>query len=208
MTSPKLSQEQAALLGTRIRAARKALGYKTGRDFQRKLGFVERSLYYQWEIGRRIPSEEALKKISKICNVNYEWLVTGKGSPYKGVKISSSDAQKKEALISYEILSQNIAIPKKGMSTKVRNAIVSYAEKVEPKGEEQEVVYIHIDEKLMTAIFTQLIKNFEETNKGIDSAKLSKFASQIYADIVSSERDSRLRHKMIKTVLATYKRFI
>lgn len=189
MTSPKLSQEQAALLGTRIRAARKALGYATGRDFQRKLGFVERSLYYQWEIGRRIPSDDALKKISKICNVNYEWLVTGKGSPYKGVKILSSDAQKKEALISYEILSQNIAIPKKDMSSKVRNAIVSYAEKIEPKGEEQEVVYIHIDEKLMTAIFTQLIKIFEDASKDIDTAKLSKFASQIYADIVSSERD-------------------
>ncbi len=208
MTNSKRSDEEAVLLGTRIRAARKALGYATGRDFQRKLGFVERSLYYQWELGRRTPCDEALKKISKICKVNYDWLATGKGSPYKGVKITSSEAQKKEALISYEILAQNVAIPKKGMATKVRNAIVSYAEQITPKGEERDVVYIRIDEELMTAIFTQLITAFKESKKEVDLVKLSKLASQMYADIVSSERDQRVQHKMIKTVLTTYKRFI
>ena len=201
--------EEWIRLGARIRASRKAAGYQKAVNFQKALGFVGLPLYYQWEVGKRKPNEDALKKISDLCKVNYNWLATGKGTPFKGIKFSKDKTKEKEALISYEILTRQFTVEQKPTANKIKDAIIAYADKTTKKPhQEREIVYIHIREELMTKILTQLLEEYKKAKKEPQPQQLAKFASQIYADIVSSEPNLQLQHRLVKTVVTTYKRFI
>lgn len=204
MTRLKLSDKEAISLGARMKAVRKALGYKKSADFQKALNFSA-TVYYQWELGRRKPDETALKKISTRCKINYEWLKTGAGSPFTGTKVKSKE---KEAIISYELLTNKLAEKRKPIPSKLQKSIISYAEVEKAATSAQNIIYIHIKEELMAKILTELIQTFEDCNKLLDTKLLSKFASQIYADILSTEQDPKLQQHMIKPMAATYKRMI
>ncbi|EKD72815.1 MAG: hypothetical protein ACD_45C00578G0002 [uncultured bacterium] len=69
-------------LGARIRAARKAAGFKTAKTFLKKHK-VPASTYSQHESGARTPDDKALKFYSKVFDVGFDWLKNGKGHPYK-----------------------------------------------------------------------------------------------------------------------------
>lgn len=69
-------------LGARLRAARKAAGFKTSKEFLKKHR-VPASTWSQYESGARLPDDEILKSYSKIFAVSFDWLKTGKGKPYK-----------------------------------------------------------------------------------------------------------------------------
>ena len=69
-------------LGARLRAARKAAGFKTSKTFVLKHN-IPASTYSQHESGSRIPDDESLKFYSKIFDVNFNWLKLGKGSPFQ-----------------------------------------------------------------------------------------------------------------------------
>lgn len=71
-------------LGARIRAARKAAGFKTAKEFLKKYN-VPASTYSQHESGARIPDDEGLKFYTKVFDVNFDWLKTGKGQPFKKI---------------------------------------------------------------------------------------------------------------------------
>jgi len=75
-------------LGARLRAARKAAGFKTSKAFIKK-NKVPASTYSQHESGARIPDDESLKFYSKIFLVDFQWLKEGKGLPYTKVTTSS-----------------------------------------------------------------------------------------------------------------------
>ncbi len=79
-------------LGARIRAARKAAGFKTAKAFLKKHK-IPASTYSQHESSTRTPDDEALKFYTKVFDVDFNWLKTGKGQPFK--KITSF---KKETL--------------------------------------------------------------------------------------------------------------
>jgi transcriptional regulator with XRE-family HTH domain len=67
--------------GARLRAARKAAGFKTSKTFLKE-SKIPASTYSQHESGARIPGEKILKFYSKIFAVNFDWLKEGKGLPY------------------------------------------------------------------------------------------------------------------------------
>jgi transcriptional regulator with XRE-family HTH domain len=68
-------------LGARIRAARKAAGFKTAKSFLKKHK-VPASTYSQHESGARTPDDQALKFYAKVFEVDLNWLKTGKGQPF------------------------------------------------------------------------------------------------------------------------------
>ncbi len=87
-------------LGARLRAARKAAGYKTSKAFLKKYN-IPASTYSQHESGSRIPDDEILKYYSKLFDVNFDWLKSGIGSPFN-ISISS-----KKNIINEELLDIN-----------------------------------------------------------------------------------------------------
>ncbi len=71
-------------LGARLRAARKAAGFKTAKAFLKKHK-VPASTYSQHESGARTPDEENLKFYANVFDVDFKWLETGKGQPFKTI---------------------------------------------------------------------------------------------------------------------------
>jgi transcriptional regulator with XRE-family HTH domain len=69
-------------LPTRLKAARRAAGFKTARAAVNAMQ-IPLNTYNQHETGRRVPSDEALLRYSKCFRVNLEWLKTGTGIPLK-----------------------------------------------------------------------------------------------------------------------------
>ncbi len=67
-------------LGARIKAAMKAAGYKTAREFCEKLN-IPYLTFAQHTQGRRNPTDAFLKKYSKTFGVTVTWLKTGEGNP-------------------------------------------------------------------------------------------------------------------------------
>jgi transcriptional regulator with XRE-family HTH domain len=84
-------------LGTRLRAARKAAGFKTSKEFLKKFK-VPASTYSQHESGKRMPDDETLKFYSKAFEISFGWLAHGKGSPF------SRPTDTKKSVIEEELL--------------------------------------------------------------------------------------------------------
>ena len=82
-------------LGTRLRAARKAAGFKTSKEFLIKYK-VPASTYSQHESGARQPDDNGLQFYSDVFNVNFNWLKTGKGQAYKKIIPSQKNSMSEE----------------------------------------------------------------------------------------------------------------
>jgi transcriptional regulator with XRE-family HTH domain len=76
-------------LGARLRAARKAAGFKTSKTFLKE-SKIPASTYSQHESGARIPDDKILKFYSKIFTVNFDWLKEGKGLPYSNPNLTNN----------------------------------------------------------------------------------------------------------------------
>lgn len=66
----------------RLKLAREYAGFKTPKAFADAAG-VSNTTYHQYESGRSKSSrsDDALKKLAKTANVNFEWLKYGEGMP-------------------------------------------------------------------------------------------------------------------------------
>src|SRR5579872_7461018 len=71
-------------IGARLRAARKAAGFKTAKSFLKKHKFPA-STFSQHESGARIPDDKMLAFYSNVFKVNFAWLKNGKRHPYKKI---------------------------------------------------------------------------------------------------------------------------
>ncbi len=79
-------------LGSRIKAAMQAAGYKTAKSFAEKFNIPYLTVAQHLQ-GRRTPNEEFLKLYSKKFGVTMQWLETGEGNP-----LSNKNSQHKEKL--------------------------------------------------------------------------------------------------------------
>lgn len=84
-------------VGARLRASRKAAGFKTSKEFIKKHK-VPASTYSQHESGARTPDDEALRFYSKIFGVNFDWLAEGKGQPFSKSTTIQKSAMDEELL--------------------------------------------------------------------------------------------------------------
>ena len=87
----------AIRFGARLRAARKAAGFKTSLSFTRKYK-IPQSTYSQHESGTRNPDEQTMKNYSKCLGVHYEWLNNGEGLPYTKMKETQKTVMQEELL--------------------------------------------------------------------------------------------------------------
>jgi transcriptional regulator with XRE-family HTH domain len=84
-------------LGARLRAARKAAGFKTSREFVKKYK-VPASTYSQHESGARSPDDDMLKFYSDTFGVNTVWLKSGKGQPYSRISAKKINIMSEELI--------------------------------------------------------------------------------------------------------------
>src|ERR1700727_955809 len=71
-------------IAKRLKAARKAAGFKSARDFALAQN-IALSTYAQHEAGKRSINAELIINYSKTFQINPYWLLTGDGDPYSGV---------------------------------------------------------------------------------------------------------------------------
>lgn len=86
MTEKKLTTQLP--ICDRLKAARKARGYKNANDFADALKIV-RGTYSQHERGTRNLKEDSLTQYAQALGINKEWLRTGNGMPsFEGIEIN------------------------------------------------------------------------------------------------------------------------
>ncbi len=83
LVKQKMPTELAKEIARRLKAARKAAGYKTARDFGSSHS-IPPSTYAQHETGKRSINAELIINYSELLQVNPYWLLTGSGEPYFG----------------------------------------------------------------------------------------------------------------------------
>lgn len=199
--------EELRQLGIRIKTARKIAGYRQAIEFIKKaLPNITTSRYYQWERGLRKPTDDALRKISEFAKINYDWLKNGDADPFDGIKIAASEKDTKKAILIAEIFAEKFAEDKDLIPFDAADKLFKVATE-ESFNKETKIVYV-VNTELMEAILNELINTYNAKSISIKAKNLSKFAAQIYADIVENEDDRNLQLKMVKIATSAYKRAI
>ena len=86
-------------IAKRLRAARKAAGFKAAKDFATQYN-IPLSTYSQHETGKRSINAELIINYSSNFNINPCWLLTGNGEPF-----FNEDQKEKKAIIERETFS-------------------------------------------------------------------------------------------------------
>lgn len=166
-------------IGSRLRAARKAAGFKTALAFCEKFA-IPLSTYSQNESGIKAPRAEALKNYADYLGVNLDWLKTGLGMPITGanIAIASQITQTlSEDEIAEELLSQR------------------YAQSP-------------IDESLLSELLKVLLEHFQAKNaEKIDLDALAKATAGLYNNLRKMDTDPLIRSQLIRVAVETYFKF-
>lgn len=181
-------------LGMRIRAVRRINGYEKSIDFIHQHKF-DRGMFYQWEQGKRLPSDQILKKISQICRVNYIWLKTGHGDPFENVKITQAEMKNKKADLEFALRYFSRRLKKKHPSL---DACAS------PSAEMPVLVH----EPLMTAIAEKLFSLFNSKNKKINPTTFAKIFAATFTDILKETHDPAVQLKLVNGILKVHQRYL
>ncbi|MBY0544789.1 MAG: helix-turn-helix domain-containing protein [Gammaproteobacteria bacterium] len=98
-------------IGNRLKAARKAAGYKTAFAFCEKFQ-IPRSTYSQYETGKRIPKTKIIAVYAEKLGVNPRWLKLGEGEPLTGTSYKKSPLEESMQQVSMveEIINKRYSI--------------------------------------------------------------------------------------------------
>ena|SRR3990167_10391069 len=165
-------------LSARLRAARKAAGFKTSKAFIKKHN-IPASTYSQHESGSRLPDDKTLKFYSKTFDVNFDWLKSGKGNPFSTMSVHKKNTMDEELL--------NITH-------------LSDAKSKKPTPD------ITIDQKLLSNLLEEIASLYQIKKTKPPFSIIVKGAVEIYADIISKNPMKKNLLKMIKSSLNTYKK--
>src|SRR3989339_1253394 len=149
-------------IGFRLRAARKAAGYKSAADFVIKNN-IPQSTYSQYETGKRTLDAEKIVHFSKYLGIEPGWLLTGLGSPYE------FNHKDQEEIINLEMgkLGQKPTLPKKA-------SIIKGAR------------FAQVDIHLLTFILKELAPVFSDPQVSIDYEDLISFCFDIYNNVITT----------------------
>lgn len=161
-------------LGARLRAARKAAGFKTSKAFLKKYK-VPASTYSQHESGARTPDDKALQFYSKLFDVNFGWLKSGKGQPFHKATLIKSNVLKEE-LIDLTTLKKTI-----------------------------KKTSIEINQKLLTKILYEIINYHHSIISDRSLSIMIKDAVKIYTDIINKDDNHKIQSQALKVRLKSYK---
>lgn len=169
-------------LGSRIRAARKAAGFKTAKFFVEKYN-IPASTYSQHESGVRVPSDETLQHYSNLFLVNFEWLKSGKGEPF--VHGTREEKHKSRAILQ-DHLPLDLNLKKENSSSK--KAL--------------------LNEPLLALILEKLLAMSLQLEKSLSASEIANMTSGIYGDISQEECSFDIQSKIVVSAVNTYKRAI
>jgi len=192
------------IIGTRIKIARKNAGFAEVKDIvARHFPTVGKSMFYQWESGRRMPDDKTLQKISKYCRVNFNWLKTGKSNMLDGIKVRPNEAMKKEALAGYEMLALHLfeKSPEE-MQAHLEKTLSQYAKSfhlthLSPEAD-------NYPSMINTALLEEILKVLIERktpSKSLDTKLIAAMSAKIYSKILEATDDQLIQLKMVKPVV-------
>jgi len=165
-------------LGARIKAAMKAAGFKTAKEFCEKYD-IPYLTFAQHTQGRRHPNHEFLTLYSKAFGVTGQWLETGEGNPLASAKKSA----KSEKII-------------KLSSTEIDKRL-----------QINQLLHTALDTELLTEIIKQLLVENNRI-KAKEAELIAKATAFIYNDIATLPEDNETKIKMVKVAVKTFLRHI
>jgi hypothetical protein len=163
-------------IARRVRAARKAVGFKSAKDFASKHS-IPLSTYSQHETGKRSINAELIINYSTYFNINPCWLLTGSGEPFYG-----DDHKEKKAIIARETYSIT--------NTKVND---------------DQKKYNQIDLALLKKIFLAAEYLFTDNTLKASYAELVDHCFEIYNTVATLSADTEEKEKIIHLTLSTIK---
>ncbi len=172
----------AEQIANRLKAIRKAAGYKSAKSFAQQNAMRE-TTYIQHESGKRGINIDLLQQYSAIHGVRLSWLVTGEGEPYL------SQSEEKEFIIDNEL---------RGMNYYKNNN----SEKLPTLNGKQITL---IDFKLFKEILFALAPELNNEELGLSSNDLLEFGVDIYNSIIKTTADENSRKSIISLSVASLK---
>jgi transcriptional regulator with XRE-family HTH domain len=163
-------------LSKRLRAARKAAGFKSAKEFAKEYG-VPVSTYSQHETGKRSISSDLIMDYSAYFKIKPCWLLTGEGEPFL------VEGQKdKKAIIAREVFS------------------------ISPNVNENHIKYQHIDLALLKRILLAAETLFEDESVKLSYSGLIHHCFDIYDTVSTLNADAEEKDKIINLTLSSIKR--
>ncbi len=162
-------------IAKRVRAARKAAGFKAAKDFATQYN-IPLSTYSQHETGKRSINAELIINYSSYFNINPCWLLTGNGEPFFG-----EDQTDKKAIIERETFS------------------------ISHKVNDDQSRYHHIDLALLKKILLMAEYLFEDRSHKLSFAGLINHCFEIYDAVSTLSADMEEKNKIIQLTLSAIK---
>ena len=163
-------------ISKRLRAARKAAGFKSAKEFAKAYD-VPISTYSQHETGKRNISAELIVNYSDYFKINPYWLLTGNGEPFL-----SENQKDKKAIIERETFS------------------------ISPHVSENDAKYHTADLALLQKILLAAEPLFKDESVKLSYSALIQFCFDIYDTVSTLTADTEEKDKIINLTLLSVKR--
>ena len=163
-------------VGLRLRAARKAAGFKSAINFTDKYA-LSASTYSQHETGQRSLNLTTLVKYSQLLEISSSWLLTGEGVPYKNHNVE------KELC-----LALNLTSPANNFSSKLQCPPITKS-------------FCQVDMKLFSDILHEMIKILTQSSAPINETVID-FCFDIYNSVIATPDDSH-RQRMVSLAVSS-----
>ncbi len=162
-------------IAKRLRAARKAAGFKAAKDFATQHN-IPLSTYSQHETGKRSINAELIINYSSNFNINPCWLLTGNGEPF-----FDENQKEKKAIIERETFS------------------------ISHKVNDDHSKYNGIDTALLKRILLAAEHLFEDKSRKISYTGLVNHCFDIYDAVSTLSADKEEKDKIIQLTLSAIK---
>jgi transcriptional regulator with XRE-family HTH domain len=183
MNQLDLAQE----IGKRLRAARKAAGYRSATALS-AAKHIPMSTYSQHESGKRALNADTLFYYGDLFGISAGWLLTGEGEPY-AAHIENADT--KTSILSEELF--DVANP--GQLKMMEQTLQPITSRI-----------AHVDMKLFSEVCLRIAPLFAVHHSALDQRELWDFAIEVYNGIISTSASDQDRLAMIDLSVASLKR--
>lgn len=175
-------------IGARLKAARKAAGYRSATAFAGKRD-IPMSTYSQHEGGKRSMNAEALMYYAEQLGIQAGWLLSGQGTPFQA---DTKDVVRKSQLVN-KVLDEESGLI---------NTQSSKEQQLGPIVEPITTVDMH----LFKEILVRLLVLHSEEDVEISDKELIDFSIEVYNGIINTSASLQDKIAMIDLSIASLKR--
>lgn len=174
-------------IGIRLRAARKAGGYRSATAFASEKN-IPMSTYSQHEGGKRSINAEMILYYCEQLAIEPGWLLSGYGTPFTA---DNKDLHKKNEIIN-DVLEEEYGLT---LETEQENSLGPIISDV-----------TRVDVQLYKEILVRLLPLYREDNVQITDKELIDFSVEVYNGIVTTSAAMKDKIAMIDLSIASLKR--